>query len=89
MKSSTARNNKGGSGRSTDVGDVSFIVPEISLQASTAPLGAPVSLVVVACGGMSIGRKSMLFAASTGYDNGGCLPHTRTANERRVPAEKG
>lgn len=51
-------------GGSTDVGDVSFLVPEISLQASTAPLGAPWhSWVVVACGGMSIGHKGMLFAA--------------------------
>ncbi len=51
-------------GGSTDVGDVSFIVPEISLQAATAPLGAPWhSWVVVACGGMSIGHKGMLFAA--------------------------
>ncbi len=50
-------------GGSTDVGDVSYIVPEISLLAPTAPYKAPWhSWVVVACGGMSIGHKGMLFA---------------------------
>lgn len=51
-------------GGSTDVGDVSWIVPEISLGVTTAPQGAPWhSWAVVACGGMSIGHKGMLFAA--------------------------
>ncbi|MFT3933238.1 MAG: amidohydrolase [Chitinophagaceae bacterium] len=51
---------------STDVGDVSYIVPEISLLAVTAPYKAPWhSWVVVACGGMSIGHKGMLFAAKS------------------------
>ncbi|HLF64559.1 MAG TPA: amidohydrolase [Saprospiraceae bacterium] len=51
-------------GGSTDVGDVSYIVPEISLQVTTAPAGSPWhSWVVVACGGMSIGHKGMLFAS--------------------------
>jgi aminobenzoyl-glutamate utilization protein B len=51
-------------GGSTDVGDVSYIVPEITLMATTAPFEAPWhSWVVVACGGMSIGHKGMLFAA--------------------------
>jgi len=51
-------------GGSTDVGDVSFIVPEITLLATTAPYESPWhSWVVVACGGMSIGHKGMLFAA--------------------------
>ena len=51
-------------GGSTDVGDVSYIVPEISLLATTAPYESPWhSWVVVACGGMSIGHKGMLFAA--------------------------
>ena len=51
-------------GGSTDVGDISFIVPEITLLATTAPYEAPWhSWVVVACGGMSIGHKGMLFAA--------------------------
>ncbi|MEO5591745.1 MAG: amidohydrolase [Chitinophagaceae bacterium] len=53
-------------GGSTDVGDVSYIVPEISLLAATAPYQAPWhSWVVVACGGMSIGHKGMLFAAKS------------------------
>ncbi|MBS1574296.1 MAG: amidohydrolase [Bacteroidetes bacterium] len=51
-------------GGSTDVGDVSYIVPEISLLATTAPYKSPWhSWVVVACGGMSIGHKGMLFAS--------------------------
>jgi aminobenzoyl-glutamate utilization protein B len=53
-------------GGSTDVGDISFIVPEITLLATTAPYEAPWhSWVVVACGGMSIGHKGMLFAAKS------------------------
>ncbi len=53
-------------GGSTDVGDVSYIVPEITLLATTAPYEAPWhSWVVVACGGMSIGHKGMLFASKT------------------------
>lgn len=51
-------------GGSTDVGDVSYIVPEISLLATTAPYESPWhSWVVVACGGMSIGHKGMLYAS--------------------------
>ena len=53
-------------GGSTDVGDVSYIVPEITLLATTAPYEAPWhSWVVVACGGMSIGHKGLLFASKT------------------------
>lgn len=53
-------------GGSTDVGDVSYIVPEITLNAVTAPYKSPWhSWVVVACGGMSIGHKGMLFAAKS------------------------
>jgi aminobenzoyl-glutamate utilization protein B len=51
-------------GGSTDVGDVSYLVPEITLLATTAPYKAPWhSWVVVACGGMSIGHKGMLLAS--------------------------
>jgi aminobenzoyl-glutamate utilization protein B len=51
-------------GGSTDVGDVSWIVPEISLGVTTAPKGTPWhSWAVVACGGMSIGHKGLVFAA--------------------------
>lgn len=53
-------------GGSTDVGDVSYIVPEITLMATTAPYKSPWhSWVVVACGGMSIGHKGMLFASKS------------------------
>lgn len=51
-------------GGSTDVGDVSWVVPEIRLSVATAPAGTPWhSWAVVACGGMSIGHKGMLLAA--------------------------
>ncbi len=51
-------------GGSTDVGDISWIVPEITLQATTAPENtAWHGWSVVACGGMSIGHKGMLLAA--------------------------
>ena len=53
-------------GGSTDVGDISYLVPEITLNAVTAPYKSPWhSWVVVACGGMSIGHKGMLFAAKS------------------------
>ncbi|OAV45945.1 amidohydrolase [Lewinella sp. 4G2] len=52
------------SGGSTDVGDVSYVVPTIRLRATTAPSGTPWhSWAVVACGGMSIGHKGMKYAA--------------------------
>lgn len=51
-------------GGSTDVGDISWIVPEITLVATTAPANtAWHGWSVVACGGMSIGHKGMLLAA--------------------------
>jgi aminobenzoyl-glutamate utilization protein B len=51
-------------GGSTDVGDISWIVPEVTLLATTAPANtAWHGWSVVACGGMSIGHKGMLFAA--------------------------
>ncbi len=51
-------------GGSTDVGDVSWVVPEIRLSVSTAPANTPWhSWAVVACGGMSIGHKGMVYAA--------------------------
>lgn len=49
---------------STDVGDVSWNVPNINLMVTTAPNGTPWhSWAVVACGGMSIGHKGMIYAA--------------------------
>jgi aminobenzoyl-glutamate utilization protein B len=51
-------------GGSTDVGDVSWVVPIIHLEVTTAPAGAPWhAWPVVACGGMSIGQKGMLYAS--------------------------
>jgi len=51
-------------GGSTDVGDVSYVVPTIRMGATTAPQGTPWhSWAVVACGGMSIGHKGMAHAA--------------------------
>ena len=53
-------------GGSTDVGDISWIVPEITLQATTAPENtAWHGWSVVACGGMSIGHKGMMLAAKS------------------------
>lgn len=53
-------------GGSTDVGDVSWVVPQIGLTVTTAPANAPWhAWPVVACGGMSIGHKGMLYAAKT------------------------
>lgn len=51
-------------GGSTDVGDVSWNVPNINLGVTTAPKGTPWhSWAVVACGGMSIGHKGMTYAS--------------------------
>jgi aminobenzoyl-glutamate utilization protein B len=51
-------------GGSTDVGDVSWIVPTLHLSVTTAPEGAPWhAWPVVACGGMSIGHKGLAYAA--------------------------
>jgi aminobenzoyl-glutamate utilization protein B len=56
----------GNGGGSTDVGDVSWVVPTIRLSVATAPIGTPWhSWAVVACGGMSIGHKGMLHASKT------------------------
>ncbi|MDT0607329.1 amidohydrolase [Croceitalea rosinachiae] len=51
-------------GGSTDVGDVSWNVPNINLSATVAPKDTPWhSWAVVACGGMSIGHKGMVYAS--------------------------
>ncbi len=51
-------------GGSTDVGDVSWVVPVVRFRATTAPKGTPWhSWAVVACGGMSIGHKGMEYAS--------------------------
>ncbi len=52
-------------GGSTDVGDVSWNVANINLSVTTAPKETPWhSWAVVACGGMSIGHKGMLYASN-------------------------
>lgn len=51
-------------GGSSDVGDISWIVPQVSLMVTTVPKDVPWhSWAVTACGGMSIGHKGMLHAA--------------------------
>lgn len=56
------RENPGGG--STDVGDVSWNVPNINLSVTTAPFGTPWhSWAVVACSGMSIGHKGMIYSS--------------------------
>jgi aminobenzoyl-glutamate utilization protein B len=53
-------------GGSTDVGDVSSVVPTITLTVATSPAKAPWhAWPVVATGGMSIGHKGLVRAAKT------------------------
>jgi aminobenzoyl-glutamate utilization protein B len=53
-------------GGSTDVADVSWIVPTLHFSVTTAPESAPWhAWPVVACGGMSIGHKGLEHAART------------------------
>ena len=56
---------KGGGG-STDVGDVSWVVPTAGLRTATwVPGTSPHTWQAVAAGGMSIGHKGMMLAAKT------------------------
>ncbi|MBI1750282.1 MAG: hypothetical protein HYR59_06410 [Acidobacteria bacterium] len=51
-------------GGSSDVGDVSWMVPTLNLSVTTAPAGTPWhAWPVAASGGMSIGYKGMTYAA--------------------------
>ena len=52
-------------GGSTDVADVSWIVPTLHLSVTTAPQSVWHAWPVVACAGMSIGHKGMVHAAKT------------------------
>ncbi|MFY7651073.1 MAG: amidohydrolase [Chitinophagaceae bacterium] len=53
-------------GGSTDVGDVSYVVPTVGLRAATWVPGTPAhSWQAVACGGTEIGTKGMMVAAKT------------------------
>jgi aminobenzoyl-glutamate utilization protein B len=51
-------------GGSTDVGDVSWVVPTLHLSVTTAPESIWHAWPVVAAGGMSIGHKGLTYAAS-------------------------
>ena len=56
---------KGGGG-STDVGDISWVVPTAGLSTATwVPGTSPHTWQAVAAGGMSIGHKGMILAAKT------------------------
>ncbi len=53
-------------GGSTDVGDVSYLVPAVGLNSATWAPGTPAhSWQAVACGGTEIGTKGMMVAAKT------------------------
>ncbi|NOT75261.1 MAG: amidohydrolase [Cyclobacteriaceae bacterium] len=82
-------------GGSTDVGDISWIVPEITLEATTAPANtAWHGWSVVACGGMSIGHKGMMLAAKSLamtmvdlYENEQLRKDIRAEFDKRVAGE--
>jgi len=58
--------NERGSGGSTDVGDISWVVPTAGMSAATwVPGTSAHSWQAVACGGTSIGIKGMMVAAKT------------------------
>jgi aminobenzoyl-glutamate utilization protein B len=49
---------------STDVGDVSWVVPAVEYDTATYPLGSPAhSWQWVACGAMGLGHKSLIFSS--------------------------
>ncbi|HQD75016.1 MAG TPA: amidohydrolase, partial [Bacillota bacterium] len=49
---------------STDVGDVSWVVPTAQFSTACHPIGIPGhSWAITSCSGMSIGHKGMLYAA--------------------------
>ncbi|MFT3680059.1 MAG: amidohydrolase [Ferruginibacter sp.] len=53
-------------GGSTDVGDVSYVVPAVGMRSATWVPGTPAhSWQAVACGGTEIGTKGMMVAAKT------------------------
>jgi aminobenzoyl-glutamate utilization protein B len=57
---------EGRGGGSTDVGDVSWVVPTVGLRIATWIPGTPAhSWQAVACGGTEIGTKGMMVAAKT------------------------
>ena len=78
-------------GGSTDVGDVSWVVPTLNLSVVTAPKDTPWhAWPVVATGGMSIGHKGMLVAAKVLaatmvdlYENSAALREVRAEFEKK------
>jgi aminobenzoyl-glutamate utilization protein B len=82
----------GVSGGSTDMGDLSWVVPTVQLSAATWVPGTPAhSWQAVAAGGMSIGSKGMMVAAKTMaltaielFSNPAHLPRARTEFEKRL-----
>jgi aminobenzoyl-glutamate utilization protein B len=82
----------GVSSGSTDVGDVSWVVPTVQMSAATwVPGTAAHSWQAVAAGGMSIGTKGMMVAAKTMtltaislYRNPGYLTEARVEFDKRL-----
>jgi aminobenzoyl-glutamate utilization protein B len=82
----------GVSGGSTDMGDLSWVVPTVQLSAATWVPGTPAhSWQAVAAGGMSIGSKGMMVAAKTMaltaielFSNPAHLPRARAEFEKRL-----
>ena len=77
---------------STDMGDLSWVVPTVQLSAATWVPGTPAhSWQAVAAGGMSIGAKGMMVAAKTMaltaielFNNPAHLPKARAEFEKRL-----
>ncbi len=60
------KRDKASGGGSTDVGDVSYVVPTVGMRAATWIPGTPAhSWQAVACGGTEIGSKGMMAGAKT------------------------
>ncbi len=82
----------GVSGGSTDMGDLSWVVPTVQISGATWVPGTPAhSWQAVAAGGMSIGTKGMMVAAKAMaltaielYANPAELPRARAEFERRL-----
>jgi aminobenzoyl-glutamate utilization protein B len=82
----------GVSGGSTDMGDLSWVVPTVQMSAATWVPGTPAhSWQAVAAGGMSIGSKGMMVAAKTMaltaielFSNPAHLPRARAEFEKRL-----
>ena len=73
LRTIAARTGQGGGGGSTDVGDVSWVVPTVGFStACWVPGTSAHSWQAVAAGGTTIGRKGMILAtrvlAATGWD---------------------